>query len=170
MHSPLARRLASLIAALALSSLALRAESAPTASPSATPATTASAPAAPASAVEWADDLAPALATAAQAQRKVLVLFTADWCPPCQALKRTVFTQPAFQTYAQQKLTLVKIDLTCRNKLPADQQAKNEAAAEQYGVQYMPTVLVLNSAGAVLGQVPFTGEGEAAFLAELEKL
>src|SRR6188474_2174884 len=60
-----------------------------------------------------------------------VVLFTADWCPACQALHNNVLTRPDVQTEMERHYTCYKVDLT--NPTPAAQ-----AHAQKFGVQYIP--------------------------------
>ena len=40
----------------------------------------------------------------------MLYFFTADWCPPCEALKRTVFSDPAVADLIEQSYVPVAVD------------------------------------------------------------
>ena len=45
-----------------------------------------------------------------ETHRPVLYFFTADWCPPCEALKRTVFSDPAVADLIEQSYVPVAVD------------------------------------------------------------
>ena len=65
----------------------------------------------------------------------MLVLFTADWCPPCQQLKKQVLTDPEVADYLKREYVAVKIDLT-------DRGGPNSMIAQDYGVRYIPTMYI----------------------------
>lgn len=114
----------------------------------------------------WLTDFDKALATAKEENKIILVEFHgSDWCPPCIKLNNEVLTKDSFKELADSSLVLVNADFPRKSKLPADQQAHNDALAQKYGVQYFPTVLLINSDGRVLDKmVGFPKGGLDGFL------
>src|SRR5688500_409737 len=97
---------------------------------------------------DWMTDLAKAQAKAKTEKKLVLVDFTgSDWCPPCMALHKNVFSAKEFGEYAKKNLVLVEIDFPRRKQLPPDLQKANRALAEKYNIESFPTVLVFDSNG-----------------------
>jgi thioredoxin-related protein len=86
----------------------------------------------------WSTDLAKAMQTAKQAGKPVLVMFSAEWCPPCNTMKKNVFTRPEVQD-ALKTWVPVYVD---------------EAAApellERFKIEGFPTFAMLNSQGEEL--------------------
>jgi thiol-disulfide isomerase/thioredoxin len=72
--------------------------------------------------------------------RPTLVLFTADWCPPCQTLKSQVLNQPAVVKRLHGSLVFRKVDLTTRDRASSD-------VARQYGVDGIPTMILFDRRG-----------------------
>ena len=125
-------------------------------------------------AAEWQTDYEQALATAKETRKSVLLDFTgSDWCPPCIEMNKVVFSQPAFQNYAQKHLILVEIDYPSRKTLPENVTKQNERLQRQYGIdgKGFPTVILLSPDGKILGELQgYGGEGPEEIIAWVEKL
>jgi len=115
-------------------------------------------------AADWQTDYGRALEMAKAQNKRVLLDFTgSDWCPPCIALRKQVFSRPEFRAYADKNLILVEVDYPQRKKQSAELKAQNEKLAAQYGIEEkgFPTIMLLDPAGKVVRE--FTGyEGEPA--------
>lgn len=102
----------------------------------------------------WLTNYDEAIALAKQENKIVLVNFHgSDWCPPCIKLHDEVLTKPGFKDLAASSLVLVNADFPRKSKLPEAQQAHNDALARKFGVQYFPTVLLINADGEVLDKL-----------------
>jgi thioredoxin-related protein len=80
--------------------------------------------------------------------KRVLLLFGANWCPWCRRLHRALTQEPAVQARLRQKFVLVFIDANTRN----DKQ-RNAAVIAKYGnpLQYgLPVFVVLDRDGTQL--------------------
>jgi protein disulfide-isomerase len=74
----------------------------------------------------------------------VLVLFTADWCPPCRRLKRDVLGRSGVDAYLEEQFVRVKIDLT-------DRSGPNNAVAAHFGVRSIPSARAYDPDGHEIG-------------------
>lgn len=83
------------------------------------------------------DTLDGALAIAAQRGTRVLALWTASWCPPCNELQLMVLDGPLFATYVD-RLVCLRID----GDAPGAQ-----LVGERLGVRSYPTTLLLDGQG-----------------------
>jgi thioredoxin-related protein len=93
----------------------------------------------------WTDDLDKALEKAKAEKKSVLVEFTgSDWCPPCIAMRKNVFTKKEFVEAASKKFILVELDFPKGNKELSE---KNQPMAEKYEIEGFPTVILLDSTG-----------------------
>jgi thiol:disulfide interchange protein len=93
----------------------------------------------------WSTDLDKALAEAKAAKKSVLVEFTgSDWCPPCIAMRKNVFSKKEFVQAASKNFILVELDFPKADKALAD---KNKPLAEKYKIEGFPTVILLNPEG-----------------------
>jgi thiol:disulfide interchange protein len=110
---------------------------------------------APATAIEWRTNLDAALAEARQDGKQVVVDFTADWCPPCIAMKHDVWPDVEVARVVASGYVPVLIDTD-----------RDAATTARYGVSGIPTVLVLDATGAVIRNgAPLTASGMVSFLA-----
>lgn len=93
----------------------------------------------------WSTDLDKALAEAKAAKKSVLVEFTgSDWCPPCIAMRKNVFSKKEFVKAASKNFILVELDFPKADKSLAD---KNKPLAEKYKIEGFPTVILLDPEG-----------------------
>jgi len=122
--------------------------------------------------LEWFTDLPTAQAKAKKEDKTVLLDFTgSDWCPPCIRLKKEVLSKSEFAEYAQRNLVLVEVDFPRHKKLSAAQQKANDALAEKYNPEgSVPTIVLLDKDGKLLGKTGYMPGGPKTFLAELEKI
>jgi thioredoxin-related protein len=119
----------------------------------------------------WLTDYKQAQQQAKATNKLLLLDFTgSDWCGWCIKLRREVFSQPEFQQYANKNLVLLEIDFPRAKEQTKAIRVQNQSLAEQYGIQGFPTIVVLNGAGKVVGQLGYMEGGANAFIAELEKL
>jgi thioredoxin-related protein len=122
----------------------------------------------------WNTDLTTALQQAKASNKPVLAVFSgSDWCKPCIMLKQEVFDQPEFQQYAQSRYVLARFDFprSKKNKLPAPQLIRNEAAAAQLNPEVsFALVVLLSPEGKVLARSGYRPGGPAAYDAYLTQL
>jgi len=93
----------------------------------------------------WSTDLEKAFEKAKVEKKAVLVEFTgSDWCPPCIAMKKNVFSKPEFVDAASKNYILVELDFPKGDKAVAE---RNEPMAQKYKIEGFPTVILFNSEG-----------------------
>lgn len=98
----------------------------------------------------WTTDLAKAMTDAKAANKSVLVEFTgSDWCPPCIAMRKNVFSKKEFVEKASAKFVLVELDFPRKDRGLA---AKNEPNRLKYQVDGFPTVVLLTPEGKELSR------------------
>lgn len=93
----------------------------------------------------WTDDLEKALEKAKAEKKSILVEFTgSDWCPPCIAMRKNVFSKKEFVDAASKDFILVELDFPQGDP---DLKKKNEPLAKKYKIEGFPTVILLDSDG-----------------------
>ncbi len=87
----------------------------------------------------------------AKAQQKpVVLLFTADWCPPCRSLKKEALTDKSVLDLLG-KTVFLKVDLT------GEPDADGRKLAEQHKVEGIPHMVFINAKGEVQPKLTMSG-------------
>lgn len=98
-----------------------------------------------ASGIQWfAGTVEEAFAHAKTVNKPVFLYWGADWCPPCNQLKATVFEQREF---IEQSRLFIPVYLD-------GDTPRAQRIGEQLGVMGYPTVIVFNPAGEELTRIP----------------
>lgn len=93
----------------------------------------------------WHTDVGAAIALAKKENKAVLLEFTgSDWCPPCIAMQKNVFSKDEFFKAASKDFVLVYLDFPRGDKAIAE---KNQPLAEKYKIEGFPTVVLLDAEG-----------------------
>ncbi|MES2660303.1 MAG: thioredoxin family protein [Verrucomicrobiota bacterium] len=116
----------------------------------------------------WSTDLDKAFEKAKAEKKSVLVEFTgSDWCPPCIAMRKNVFSKKEFVDAASKKYILVELDFPNGDKAVKE---KNVPHAEKYNIDSFPTVILFNSDGKEFTRFSATEFPKTdLFLAHLDK-
>jgi len=76
--------------------------------------------------------------------KPVMLDFSADWCPPCQALKRELFDAAAMGTTV--KSAVIPVSLVDRMRETGQNPPQIEDLQRRYGIQAFPTLIVFSPA------------------------
>lgn len=87
------------------------------------------------------------LAKAQAENKKVLVEYSAVWCPTCRALDRRVFAEPEVRKAIERHYVFVRID---------HESDEGDAFREQYDVKGFPTILLLRPDGRLYRPIEVT--------------
>lgn len=99
---------------------------------------------------KWLTKMDKAQEQAKETGLPILVVFTGtSWCPYCIKLEKEVFSESAFDTFANQNLVLLKLDFGPGG---AASSKKDEALQKEYGVKGFPTYFLTDATGAKLAQ------------------
>jgi len=122
-------------------------------------------------AVDWQTELPKAQAQARSEGKVVFIHFSgSDWCGWCIKLRKDVFLKPEFESYAKSNLVLVRIDFPRRTNQPPAIQKSNQKLAEQFQIRGYPTLVLLDSQGAKLGNLSYGHGGAKQLLADVDKV
>ncbi len=118
----------------------------------------------------WSTDYEVAMRRAVQEKKPVLLDFTgSDWCIWCKRLDAEVFSQKPFIDYARDHLILVAIDFPEKKPQSDAEKRRNDELSKRFDVDGYPTVILLSSAGRVLGRTGYMEGGAKTFVRELRR-
>ncbi len=83
-------------------------------------------------------------------------------------LDEEVFTQKAFQDYANQNFILVKIDFPKKMNLSPTLKQENDELARRYDIKGFPTIVIVDRFGQEVTRLGYTEGGPSAFIERLE--
>jgi thiol:disulfide interchange protein DsbD len=89
--------------------------------------------------IEWIPYGPAVMDEAKKANIPVLMDFYADWCAPCVAMEKNVFTNPEVVRLSKNFVS-VRVDLT-------KNQSYHEALLNRYRIKGVPTILIINGKG-----------------------
>jgi thiol-disulfide isomerase/thioredoxin len=122
---------------------------------------------------QWQTDYEKALAAAKAKSRNVFVNFTgSDWCGPCIALHKSVFSKKEFLDYANKNLILLEVDYPKTKSLPDEINRQNERLKYQFNINKLgfPTYVLIDAGGNLLGtHTGYNDEKPADIIAQIEK-
>ncbi|MCG6948290.1 MAG: thioredoxin family protein [Acidobacteria bacterium] len=95
-------------------------------------------------AVKWEKDLPAALERAKDEGKPVLVNFYADWCVWCKRLESTTLSDARVASFLQDQVVPLSLDV----------EGDGRALSDQYRVDGLPTVIVLDGSGLEIGRIP----------------
>tara|TARA_R110002096_G_scaffold332841_1_gene526848 strand:+ start:8732 stop:9220 length:489 start_codon:yes stop_codon:yes gene_type:complete len=96
---------------------------------------------APSNDIVWENNIESAQNLASNADKNIMVFFTADWCSPCRIMKRQVFADNDIMKTMDAKVVPVEINIDDQNA---------EALVKQYNIGATPTTIFIDPQGKVI--------------------
>lgn len=120
--------------------------------------------------LEWFDNYSEAMQKAQKEHKMLFLYFTgSDWCGWCKKLDQEVLAQPEFAKMVGNKFVFVKLDFPMNRNNDAFMQ-QNTKLKQQYGVTGFPTVVILDSKGAFVGETGYRSGGPRSYADHIEQL
>lgn len=113
----------------------------------------------------WLTQIETAKAKAKADGKPIVLVFSgSDWCRPCMNMKRNIFDKAVFTDYAKESVVLMEVDFPRRkeNQLTMDQRRHNNSLANKYGIQYFPTMVIVDANGKELDRIGYQSSMRAA--------
>jgi protein disulfide-isomerase len=89
----------------------------------------------------WLVNVEEAYSLSEKTNKPILANFTgSDWCGWCIRLKKEVFSQPEFKTWAADNVILLELDYPKKTKLPDAQARQNSELQQAFRVSGFPTI------------------------------
>lgn len=92
--------------------------------------------------------LSPGEASQVATDKPRLLHFTADWCAPCQHMRRTTFRNRRLGSIVNERFVPIRYEQRGR-----EQDVAMEEAARRHGVGSFPTLVVVDSGGRTLARI-----------------
>ncbi|WP_395741836.1 thioredoxin family protein [Prosthecobacter sp.] len=108
---------------------------------------------------EFKDSSTSAMSAAKKSGKPVVLVFSAAWCPPCQAMKHDVYPSAEVKAF-HDKFVWAYLDVD---------DPRNESAAAKYGVNGIPHIEFLNPSGKEIDK-QIGGTSPEAFAKTLENV
>lgn len=102
--------------------------------------------------IAWRESYEAAAAEAAAHDKPVLVVFSASWCPPCNAMKHDVWPDKEVEQVVNDSYVPLYLDVD----VPT-----TASIAQRYGVRSIPTLLIVDAEGNELRRASFLSRGAA---------
>ena len=119
----------------------------------------------------WTEDFESALKSAEGYGRPIFILFTgSDWCPPCMALEREVFSQDEFIAYAMENFILFKADRPRNIEQTEELREQNTRLFDRYEIVGVPTIKIIDYNGNILATTGYHAGGASAYIDHIREL
>lgn len=121
--------------------------------------------------IDWGLNYAKAQEEAKAAKKAVVLAFVgSDWCPWCQRLEKEVFSNKDFSDAVGNDFLFVFVDKPRRTPLTPAQRRHNNKLFDRFQVRGVPTIVVTNPEGAVIGRTGYRQGGAEAYASYLRDM
>ena len=120
----------------------------------------------------WMTSVKKAMAESKKTGKPVLADFTgSDWCPPCMAQNKEIFSNQKFLNWAKSNVVLLMLDFPRSKSISPAIKKQNAMMAKKYGLRSYPTVILMGVDGKEIQRKGGYRRGTkpAAWIATIEK-
>jgi len=122
-------------------------------------------------AANWEIDFKKALSAAEASGKYLLLDFSgSDWCGWCMRLEEEVFSQEAFNDFAEKNLVCVLVDFPRAKEQTEELKRQNRDLARKYYIKGYPTIVILSPDGKAVGITGYLQGGPREYARHLEKI
>lgn len=119
----------------------------------------------------WLTNFETALKIAKETKKPILLDFTgSDWCGWCIRLKKEVFSENSFKSFAKQNLVLVEVDFPRKNNQDPFLRKQNDKLSKKYEIRGFPTIVLLDFNGNFIDKTGYVKGGPIRYISHLKEL
>jgi thioredoxin-related protein len=120
---------------------------------------------------KWETDLDVAKKRAKDENKVILADFTgSDWCSWCIKLKKEVFDQDVFKSFAEKKLIMLEVDFPQAKKQSKSEKEQNAKLQKEFGISGYPTIILMDADGKKINQTGYQSGGPENYIKHIESL
>lgn len=122
---------------------------------------------------DWVQSLEKAVELSSNSGKPIMFVFSgSDWCSYCQLLDQEVLQTPDFELWSRENVIKVMVDFPKYNSQSAEIAQQNQQLEEYFmeHVKGYPTVLLVQSDGAVIGRSGYVAGGPGAWIAKTDSI
>lgn len=121
--------------------------------------------------ITWFTSLEKAKDQAKLTGKQIFVDFTgSDWCVWCEKIDDEILSTEQFKSFAEKNLVMLYLDFPQKKELPAGMKSYNQQLAAKYGIQGLPTILILDETGSKLKQLGYEKAGADKFISDIKSV
>ncbi len=122
-------------------------------------------------ATDWETDFKKASSAAKVSGKYIMLDFSgSDWCGWCIRLEKEVFSQGAFEDFAEKNLVCVLVDFPRKKKQTGEQKQQNRDLATKYGIRGYPTIIILGPDKEPVGMTGYLQGGSKKYVQHLNEI
>ena len=122
-------------------------------------------------ALDWETNFKKASSAAKASGKYIMLDFSgSDWCGWCIKLEKEVFSQDAFNDFAEKNLMCVVVDFPQKKKQTGELKLQNRDLATKYGIQGYPTIIILSPDGEPVGKTGYLQGGSKNYVQHLNEI
>lgn len=119
----------------------------------------------------WASSYEQAIEQARMTHQSIVLLFTgSDWCHWCKILEQDFISNSHFAQALRGEFLFVRVELPRSHSLPPQVIENNRLLRKRYDVSGLPTLVVLDAQGSILGRSGYLKMSPHQFAAQLQAM